>query len=113
MSWVNVTMETQMPLNVVQSDAPHSGLKISRMFYVESVENGKLKYKPADLANLRVGQKVISRILLSADRDFDFVEITSNRASCMEPGRQLSGYVWQNGLGIYYSVKDYQDNHQH
>lgn len=106
MSWVNVTMETQVPLNVVQSDAPHSGLKISRMFYVESVENGKLKYKPADLANLGVGQKVISRILLSADRDFDFVEITSNRASCMEPARQLSGYVWQNGLGTYYAVKD-------
>ncbi len=106
MSWVSVSMNTLVPLETVQSDNAHSGLKVRRMYYVESMENGELHYQPANLSELKVGQKIISRITLSADRDFDFVEIRSNRASCMEPVRQLSGYRWYGKIGAYFSAKD-------
>lgn len=106
MSWVSVSMTSSVPLDRVQADAAHSGLKLKRMFLVESVEGGRLRYKPANLSELKAGDKLISRIVLSADRDFDFVEVRSNRASCMEPVRQLSGYLWHGGIGSYYSVKD-------
>lgn len=106
MSWVSVSMKTLVPLDVVQPDNAHTGLKVRRQFFVESVEDGRLQYKPANLSELKVGDKLISRVLLSADRDFDFVEIHSKRASCMEPVRQLSGYIWYGRIGSYYSAKD-------
>lgn len=51
---------------------------------------------------LKVGDKVKVRITITADRDYDFVEIADHRAACMEPVRQLSGYT----QGCYYMLKD-------
>ncbi len=42
--------------------------------------------------NPAVGDKVIVRITVNADRDYDFVKVTDNRAACLEPVQQLSGY---------------------
>lgn len=39
-----------------------------------------------------VGDKVIVRITINADRDYDFVKVTDNRAACLEPVQQISGY---------------------
>ena len=42
--------------------------------------------------HLGVGDKVTVRIIIRADRDYDFVEVTDKRAACLEPVVQLSGY---------------------
>lgn len=42
--------------------------------------------------HLKVGDKVIVRITLTADRDYDFVQVQDKRAACLEPTEQLSGY---------------------
>ena len=42
--------------------------------------------------NLKVGDRVKIRLIITADRDYDFVQITDKRAACMEPVKQLSGY---------------------
>ena len=39
-----------------------------------------------------MGDKVTVRIIIRADRDYDFVEVTDKRAACLEPVVQLSGY---------------------
>ena len=49
-----------------------------------------------------VGDKVTVRITIVADRDYDFVQVTDQRAACMEPVRQLSGYA----NGYYCTPKD-------
>lgn len=51
---------------------------------------------------ITVGSKVTVKITITADRDYDFVQVTDKRAACMEPVNQISGY---NGR-YYCSMKD-------
>ena len=46
-------------------------------------------------APLKVGDRVKVRITITADRDYDFVQVQDKRAACLEPVRQLSG--WHSG----------------
>jgi hypothetical protein len=39
-----------------------------------------------------VGKRARVRLTISADRDYDFVQVVDKRAACMEPVKQLSGY---------------------
>lgn len=43
-------------------------------------------------ASLKVGDKIRIRITVTADRDYDFVQVEDKRAACLEPTGQLSGY---------------------
>lgn len=70
------------------------GLQVSR----EYIYKGKtLSAKE----KLQVGDKLTVRLTLRADRDMDFVCLKDERAACMEPVRQISGYEWSDGLGRY------------
>lgn len=51
---------------------------------------------------LKVGSKVKVRITITADRDYDFVQVVDKRAACMEPVNQLTGYRG----GFYCSPRD-------
>ena len=42
--------------------------------------------------DMKVGDRVKVRITITADRDYDFVQVVDKRAACMEPVKQLSGY---------------------
>ena len=50
---------------------------------------------------LHVGDKLTIRLTIKTDRDMDFISIRDQRAACMEPADQLSGYVWNKGAGAY------------
>ena len=41
---------------------------------------------------LKIGDRVKVRLTITADRDYDFVQVVDKRAACMEPIKQLSGY---------------------
>ncbi len=60
-----------------------SGLSIKR----EILSNLNSK-----ISNIKVGDRVKVRITITADRDYDFVQVIDKRAACMEPIKQLSGY---------------------
>jgi len=53
-------------------------------------------------AKPKIGDKVKVRLTIEADRDYDFVTVTDNRAACLEPVNQLSGYRY----GCYQEMKD-------
>ena len=53
-------------------------------------------------SNPSVGDKIKVRITIEADRDYDFVSVIDNRAACLEPVHQLSGYRY----GCYQQMKD-------
>lgn len=55
---------------------------------------------------LRVGDQVIMRIILKADRAMEFVHLKDMRPACLEPVNVLSGYKWGGGIGYYESTKD-------
>lgn len=59
---------------------------------------------------LKVGDKVVVRIELYADREMEYVHMKDMRAACMEPVNVLSSYKWQGGLGYYESTKDASTN---
>ena len=56
---------------------------------------------------LNVGDRVTVRITITAERDYNFVQVLDKRAACLEPVRQLSG--WHNGS--YCTPKDYSTNY--
>ena len=49
-------------------------------------------------------------IHLHAGRDYEYVQIKDLRPSGTEPGNELSGYKWQDGLGYYQVTKDAATN---
>lgn len=75
-------------------------LTISRKLYKDGQEIDP------DTAALHVGDKVTIRIIITSDRDIDFLQVRSGHAACLEPTTQLSGYRWMNGRGGYVSMHD-------
>ena len=61
-------------------------------------------------SRLKVGDKLIVRIELRADRDMEYVHMKDMRASGLEPVNVLSSYKYQDGLGYYESTKDASTN---
>src|SRR5690606_4175946 len=57
-----------------------------------------------------LGDKIMVRIEIRADRDMEYVHMKDMRAPALEPGAVLSGYRWQDGLGYYQSVGDLEMN---
>lgn len=51
---------------------------------------------------LKKGDRVVVRLTITADRDYDFVQVVDKRAACLEPVSQLSGYR----MGCYIAPKD-------
>ena len=82
-------------------------LSIERTWMVEHMIEGEKSWIPLTKGMvLHGGDKVISQLIIRADRAMDFVQIKDNRAACLEPISSASGYRWENGLGYYCSVKD-------
>ena len=98
-SWGAVYAEFKQPLSEIASS--ESGIKVRRVV-VTAESQGKEK----SLA--KVGEKVKVTLMITADRDYDFVEIEDKRAACLEPVNQQSGYQW--GMGCYVSPRDNTTN---
>ena len=90
-SWGAVYAQFMQPTKSVEAAA--SGLTVTR----ELLTKGELK----------VGDRIKVRITITADRDYDFVQLIDHRAACMEPVRQLSGYT----QGAYCTPKDCSTNY--
>jgi len=113
---------------------PHqTPLKIEKKLFIERVTpSGKVlepitNYLPAGRqansgitnsakgseGTLKVGDKVIVRIILSVDRNLEFVHMKDMRASAFEPptSEQMSGYQYRDGLGYYQSTTDVATNY--
>ena len=55
---------------------------------------------------LSMGDELVVRIELRADRDMEFIHLKDQRGSGTEPVNVLSGYRYQDGLGYYESTRD-------
>ena len=98
-SWGAVYAEFKQPISEIGS--MESGIKIRRVIV-------PAESKSKDKAQAKVGEKVKVTLIITADRDYDFVQITDKRAACLEPVNQLSGYQW--GMGCYVSPRDHATN---
>lgn len=89
LSWGAVYANYQMPLDSVR--ASWQGFHIRR-------EVSSLQPK--------VGDRLHVRYTITADRDYEFVQLTAPRSAAAEPDANLSGYRYQNGLGYYRQIRD-------
>lgn len=96
-SWGSVYAQFMQPVADIASDGTEMSIK-REMFVV----NGDKRTAVTKKSQLKVGDKVVVRITVTAARDLDFVQITDRRAASMEPVSQLSGYRF----GCYVSPKD-------
>ena len=99
-SWGAVYAQfTQATKNIADTS---SGIKVKR----EIIGKNNSHLSPVN-SQLSVGDRIKVRITITADRDYDFVQVLDKRAACMEPVRQISGWY----RGSYCTPKDYSTNY--
>lgn len=100
-SWGAVYAQYYQAVGAIE--ATQTGVSLKRE--VVSV-NGKAVGQQSSV-NVSVGDRVVIRMTVVADRDYDFVQIVDKRAACLEPVSQLSGYQ----KGCYVSPTDHSTNY--
>lgn len=96
--WGAVYAQCLEDMDQLQS-AKGNGLKITRAYYRDGKE-------VSSKTDLHVGDELIVRLTVKADRDMDFVQIKDTRAACMEPKEALSGYRQSDATGYYQVMRD-------
>ena len=88
-----------------------SYISITKELYKKvKTENGEQLIKINENSPLKVGDKVTVRMILSTDRNMEFIHLKDMRAAGFEPLDVISGYEWKNNLGYYQSTKDASTN---
>lgn len=83
-----------------------AGVSITRkLFKSLRKDNGEVLV-PIKNNDLKIGDKVIVRMILKTDRRLEYVHLCDLRASALEPVKQISGYHYREGLGYYQAIKD-------
>lgn len=106
-SWGAVYAQfTQSSMNIADTG---SGITVKRELVPVKASNTSNSSNSSNSStpSLKVGDRIRIRITITADRDYDFVQVLDKRAACLEPVRQLSG--WHNGS--YCTPKDYSTNY--
>jgi len=82
-------------------------LTISKKLYIErSSATGQILEPLTDTTRLKAGDKLTVRLVVSSDRDMEYVALTDQRAACLEPVEPLSGCRWKERLCYYQNTKD-------
>ncbi|MBW7874996.1 MAG: hypothetical protein H3C47_03280 [Candidatus Cloacimonetes bacterium] len=87
---------------------PHHGGALSleaQVFVKRDSDAGEILVPIAD-TEPKVGDTIVSRLILKTDRDLEYVHLKQSRASGTEPGVVLSGWRYRDGLAYYESTKD-------
>ena len=105
-AWGAVYTQFLSPISDVKQQG--GALNIEKKLFVERISaDGQKSLQPlTEVAQLFVGDKIVSRLTARLDRTMDFVQLKDQRGACFEPENSLSGYRWNNGVGYYAEVED-------
>ena len=105
-AWGAVYAQYLSPISDVKQQG--GALNIEKKLFVERISaDGQKSLQPlTEVAQLFVGDKIVSRLTVRLDRAMDFVQLKDQRGACFEPENSLSGYRWNNGVGYYAEVGD-------
>jgi hypothetical protein len=81
-------------------------LMITKKLFVEKMTATGKTMQPIEQAELKKGDKIITRLVITTDRNLEFVAMKDLRASCFEPVDQRSGCEWKEGVCYYQTTKD-------
>lgn len=97
------SVRTTFLQSAAEVEAQGTGFALTRRLEVKDGD----KWTPLAAGTvLAKGTRVRTVYTITAERDFDFVSLTSPRPACFEPVQPLSGYSWTGGMGAYRVVKD-------
>lgn len=105
-AWGGVLSRRILPITEVK---PYSASDITvskRVLKVIENADGVHTETLAEGEKLRKGDKVRIEIMLTSQRDMDYVCVIDGRSAALSPIQQLSGYVWQDGSGYYRDVQN-------
>lgn len=91
----------------------HGGgpLRLRKELYkVEKSGSGERLVRVDEGGRLKVGDELVSRLIVETDRDMQFISLKDIRGAGVEPGQVLSGYRWEGALGYYLSIRDVADH---
>ena len=77
-----------------------------QLYKVENTDKGEVLKAITDNQPLQKGEKVRVRVVITCDRDMEFVHLKDMRAATFEPVNVFSQYKYQDGLWYYESTKD-------
>jgi uncharacterized protein YfaS (alpha-2-macroglobulin family) len=98
--WGAMYWQYYQELDKIQGQS--GALKVSKKLFVM---NGATMM-PIEKAELKKGDKVITRLVVTTDRNLEFVALKDLRAACFEPVDQLSGSRWKESVCYYQTTKD-------
>ena len=103
-AWGAVYSQWTQPMNTIEA-AGIDEISILKQVNVYT-GNGKISHRDV----LHVGDKVQVRLVITANREIDYVTVNDERAACFEPVDRFSGYTYEDGSYYYRETKDAQTN---
>ncbi len=82
-----------------------SGLELNKQLYIKEDTPRGPELKKVE-GPVDVGDELVVRLVLRADRDMEYVHVKDHRGSGTEPTQVLSKYRHQDGLAYYESTRD-------
>ena len=106
MAWGAVYAQYLSPVADVKQQGGE--LAVEKQLYVERVDaSGHPTLHPLEEGTaLRVGDKIVTRLVLRLERAMDYVQLKDSRAACLEPTSVLSGYRRSGSFDYYAETKD-------
>lgn len=88
-----------------------SDLLIEKQLFKEINTQKGVMLEPIMKHPLKLGDYIVTRFIITAKKNFEFVNLKDQRAACFEPIQQLSGYHWEGEIGYYQETKDASTNY--
>lgn len=92
--------------DVDKVQAQGGALSVTKKLFVENTVNNATTMVPIEQTQVKKGDKVITRLVVTTDRNLEFVALKDLRAACFEPLEQISHMVWREGVSYYQTTKD-------
>ena len=77
-----------------------------QLFKVVNTDKGEVLQPITEGSPFSVGDKVRVRVVITCDRDMEYVHLKDQRAAAFEPVNVFSQYKYQDGLWYYEATKD-------
>jgi hypothetical protein len=86
--------------------AGHKELAIEKMLFVKRHTKAGPELVSAAETGVEVGDEIVVRLVVTSDRDYEFLELADHRPSLTEPVDVLSGWRFGDGVGWYGAIRD-------
>jgi uncharacterized protein YfaS (alpha-2-macroglobulin family) len=103
-SWVSLNWQYLENISNITSNK-NTPLEVRKTLWVKRVKNSSIILEPISKP-LQIGDEIVSRLEIRADRDMEFIHLKDQHGSGLEPTNVLSSYRYQNNIGYYEVTRD-------